>query len=505
MIPILISFFLPTLTMAALPVDAQKLLDETPEKKLTLQLVLKKAMKSSDSFKSLLAQRLTFGVPRLLAEAPLDARVYSGLSYFDDKRETASPLSPYRTLAKTANLGVSQMFSTGTTAQIELSHGAQEIGFRTFPSLDYRETKGSIGVSQNLLQDAFGFSTREGIEAANLQSDSQKESFRDQAESWALSIVELYYQAWGAQERLRAMQESVSKKKRLVDTTRLKLKRGTSEEPDLIQVQSGLMQAQAEEARAEATLREKWRALVVGLGFPLEWLSIDPLDIPLLLDEPRPESERACQKFEKGSQTENRQESANVLKFQKIQESSQKMVSKFENSARPDLEFRANLSTNGISQEASESFSEMARAEHPAWTLGLFFSMPLDFSAEKAQVLQAKADEIRADAAANLARSQDSLEKIHLCSELNRTLKLDRDLSLVHREQSRRLELEEARFRIGRSQTIQVVQAGDDSVQAKVQSVGAQLESRMVAWKIKRLTRALSQNLEELRPEESQR
>ena len=91
---LLLSFLLGHCVDAALPPEARKFLDRLPEKKVTLDLILAKAIQSSDSFRLVLSAVPLIEVPRLQALAPTGVQLNWKLEYKDDKRETQNAFSP---------------------------------------------------------------------------------------------------------------------------------------------------------------------------------------------------------------------------------------------------------------------------------------------------------------------------------------------------------------------------------------------------------------------------
>jgi outer membrane protein TolC len=127
-----------------------------------------------------------------------------------------------------------------------------------------------------------------------------------------------------------------------------------------------------------------------------------------------------------------------------------------------DLKLTGKLAFNGVDSSFSEAFSEMTKLQYPSWTLGLSYSVPLDFSLQKsvnegfnADVQAAKKQVEQAD----LAEKNDwiqlntnwknALGKYEIAKEINQI------------QQERNIE-EQKLLKRGRSTTFEMIQSEDD-------------------------------------------
>ncbi len=85
------------------------------------------------------------------------------------------------------------------------------------------------------------------------------------------------------------------------------------------------------------------------------------------------------------------------------------------------------------------------------------------------------------------AKDDQSLYWLNQCANLDRLKLTAKDAALAAKNQEARADLEERRFRLGRSTTFNVIQAGDDATQANVYQKAVDVELRLVAWDVLRL------------------
>ncbi|OFZ19813.1 MAG: hypothetical protein A2X94_17225 [Bdellovibrionales bacterium GWB1_55_8] len=482
---------------AALPRDMQELLKRLPEKRLSLELIVARAIDSSDAFKSIQARSLSKDVPLLQAQSPFDTRLSANVNAIRDRRESQSFVSPSRQDTNAASLELASYFSSGTGLEFQLSHNKSNLDFPSFPALSNFETRGTFSLSQNLWKDAFGQATRAGRKAGMLSSEANEMSIQDAVEEFVLGLTQLYYGAWLAQAQLEAARASVTYRSRLLEITRLKLRRGTAEEPDLLQVKSAHLNSQIQLAQASQDLGDRWRDLVVSLKLPSAWMSADPAEIPVGLDMPMSELVRLCGSPDKlnAPPTENAATRQAGLAAEAAALNSERSIS----AAKPDLKFIASLSANGVDASFNPTFSETFQLENPAWTLGLQFVLPFDSYAERAAALTSVTSRIQAESQASQARDSLRTGWIAGCMDLHRAEKSYEARREAHQAQRRRATLEEERFKIGRAGILQVIQAADDATLAEVNLAISEVERRTIAWRLRRLTNKVKDYLEEVR------
>jgi len=477
--------------MSELPKDAQELLKTLPTKRLELDFVVGKAAKVSDSFRIVQAQRLTTDVASLQAQSILDWKPYLKVGVTDDRRQPTTPFSTSRVQGNSITLGAQTVFQTGTVLAAELSKGSTELQFEN-PMignngvLEFAETKATLTLSQSLWQNAFGDGIRARMEAAEKASEAAVLIADDATDDWMLGLIQVYYNAWLAKAQALAADTSLARRERLLSMVQILANRGTAERPDLLQVQSAVDATRVQADRAAQAVGDVWRSLLTALKLPREWFKIDAKKVPIALDDPMTEALALCGTENAILPAPEANLSVRKAKLQVAAASAQDRAA--DSQLRPDLSVTAQLANNAIDNTPSDdqSLSDFAGFDHPAWTIGLQFSMPIGFTAEKAQKLSAAADLIRADAAVQQAQDQHATVWVNQCLDLFRLNRAYAQLESSYVKQRERASLEEQRFRIGRSGTFQVIQAGDDATQAEMAVRAMEVERRLAAWRVRR-------------------
>ena len=471
-----------------LPDDAKALLKTLPREQLELDYVLGQAALVSDSFRIVQSQRLTQDVAQLQARSALDWKPYIKLGTTTDEREPASPFSPNRIQGSSLTVGAQTLFQSGTALSIELAKGANELGFSNpaISAIEYNETKASVTLNQSMWQNSFGSALRSQVQAAESASKASAIAADESTEEWMTSLIALYYNAWLAKSQAQTSDASLLRRERLLSMVEILSRRGTSERPDLLQVQSAVESTRVQNSRATQALGDIWRNLVSALKLPSAWMKIDPKKIPIVLDEPTEEALKLC-----GTEAALLPAPAANLAVQRatlLHEAAQDSDHAASSLLKPDLSLTAQVANNAIDNTIADdqSLSEFTGLSHPAWTVGVTLSMPIGFTAEKARKLSSTADLIRAESGAQQARDEHSTNWINRCLDLFRLERAHEQLQDAFNKQSERSRLEEERFRIGRVGTFQVIQAGDDATFAELNLRSIEVERRLAAWKVRR-------------------
>lgn len=493
----ILSFLVFSNALAALPSDIQRLLDTLPGKQLSVEVVISRAVQASDAYTAIQAQRLSKDVPLLQASAPLETRLTANVMALRDRREAQSFVSPNKADTNSVLFSVNSYFQTGTTLAFELTHNKSDMAFPTFSALSNFETQGALTLSQNLWQDAFGRGTRAGTAAGRLLSEANELAIQDSVDEFVLGLVQLYYGAWLAQAQLEAAKESLAYRLRLLEITQLKSRRGTAEEQDLLQVKSAHLNAKVQYDQAAQNLGDRWRSLVFTLKLPESWTRANPAEIPVTLDAPAKEALDLCGTPSNlnAPPRDNPASRRAALTAEAAALSNTRALS----ASKPDLEFRAMLSSNGVDPSMSPTLSETVKLEHPAWSLGFQLTLPMDSYAEKANVLSSLTSRIQADAQVSQASDSLRTEWIAGCTDLQRADQSYRSRKEAHAAQRKRAEIEESRFRIGRTGILQVIQAADDATFAQVNLALAEVEKRTAAWRVRRLANRVQDYLTQLK------
>lgn len=488
-------------TASKLPDDAQKLLETFPEKKITLPLVLSRAIGASDSFRAVAARANAIPGAELESRAAIDTVLLLGTSREVNRNQPVSPFGAVRTIQGGHSIGAQTGFRTGTRVGVEVSDAYFDAIFNGFPGASSRFTNVKVEATQSLWRDFLGRGTRAGLDAGRTATEAAKLEWWDAVDQWVLDLVTIYYQAWGLQERVSAAESSLERRERLKKIITLRTKRGTAETPDILQVDGAMTAARSEVWAARQDLNVIWRNLIISLKMPEAWLKIDPAEVPLALEKTIAPTLESCGKetaVEKAPATSPSLELA-VLR----QEAARGRADALVDRVRPDLSLRALVNSNavtGLSSDAGFSgrFSDAVAGKNPAWTLGLQLQVPIGAYTEKAAAARAIADRDQAEAGASMSRDQLRVDWMNHCGDLFRWKKVLADQKSLLEKMHERVRLEEIRYQQGRTSPTQVIQAGDDATNAELGLRNAEVQLHLAAWKVRRLQGEIRSEIKKL-------
>tara|TARA_B100001248_G_scaffold260074_1_gene247428 strand:- start:215 stop:1705 length:1491 start_codon:yes stop_codon:yes gene_type:complete len=464
-------------TSTEVPTAARQALNALPEKKVTLSVVLNKSIESSDSFQILQTKKQAIPLAELYSSSSFDLQMQGSYGLSEDSREMAASIMPSDIESESYNLTFSKYLSSGTSLSLTLDHGSQAFNVASTDIPEYFETKTEFRFSQSLWRDAFGLASRNNYRAGQIESQATKKEYEKDVQVWAKDVGSLFYSTWLAQAQVKSARTVTALRKRLLNISRKKLQRGTTEQPDFLQIEASYMAALSTQEEAEEALQEAWQRLVVLVKLPLEWLDIDASIIPMSLDEPSKTARLLCE-------TQKQVESYALKELEAKAKAARLKDLASENLKKPDIQFTASIASNGIENDAAEAISEAGDYEHDQWFVGLSFSYPLENSKAKADAIQANIERKVWEARYQEAKANLDADWISRCNDLRLKVRnWDRAMEIA-KKQRLRARLEEKRFSIGKSNVLQMVQAGNDLAQSEFNLNQAEIALREAAWQV---------------------
>ena len=478
-----------------IPVEAKNILEKLPGKQLSVEVVVGRAMEFSADFKRVSSARPAAESAYFASRAPLDWRLYTKGNYLKDDREAFSSLS-FSNLTNTSySVGLTTGFSTGTQFVLDMTHAKTEGTFQG-QSAQFYETKTTVGITQQLWENALGTATRAKLESGEAAREAQILNFEGDVEDWVMQMASIYYSAWLSQEQAKASDENLSRRERLAQIIRIRAKRGTSEIQDVLQIEGGVIASKAEQTAAEQGLDEKWRGLVISLGFPDSFLAIDPRLVPMSYLSPAEEGLKVCRDSSGGFER-LKEKSPRILAARKFTVAAESDLESSESSLKPSLELSLNAMANGLDFFSRKtSFNENFGFSYPGYGVGLTLSLPLENSAEKAQFAASLSSAMRARALKNQSEDNFKILWLNQCADLTRLRTSTDEMWLAFQKQIERAKVEEKRFEIGRTSLQQVINAADDATRFRVAWAATMIQKNIAAWKTLQLAGLLKTKFE---------
>lgn len=361
------------------PEEAVTYLKQLPDQRLELNFVVMKALADADVFKLHKADYLRGYASYLATLAAEDFRIQTGFNYIDERIEPVIPqFMATATQGWNAQLGFEKLLvSTGTSVKGGFTHSSQRLNFLSIPDFEYRESRFTLGIDQNLLSD-FGGKGYKNLKKASMKASKANEFLvLGKIEDSILEIVSFYYNAWLKQRVLENLKESFQRRQTLNSILQRQKQNGLIESSDALQVEGLVLNNQAEVVINQQELQTMWEQLVIQLKLPESFMEVPAEEIPIGLDAPEVEANQACTNLDfAGIQ----KLSSNYNQAENLIASAERKIESLKPQLLPDLRFQANFTANGINSSPSETWRELRDLENPGMNLGLALNFPIQNS-----------------------------------------------------------------------------------------------------------------------------
>jgi outer membrane protein TolC len=393
------------------------------------------------------------------ADLPLMPIFTLDASHLLDDRTTFNPFIGNHTTQDNLALGLEKQFEFGLDAKISYglvnnySTGINPLLYPPNGTLQYSEGQTEIYLSQPLWRNFLG-------------GEIKATEARDQAKSLAthfnesFKLKQLRAQAEIAYFRLAVARESISLERevlghaqKILDWTSKRVRNSLADKSDMLQARAT---QQARQLDLQTSLDEERTARLAFNTYrnttaeevPEELSPVSSADILLLLSPRRAEESddvKAAEQNEKLSVAENE------ISRQK---------------ALPDLSVYAQADFNGVNQYLSPAVGASFTTDHPAYLIGVKFSMPLYFW-ETAEIREGRTkQELGAQAAIVQTRLQNDQSWIDWNRQLGEAQARLKMADALVQAQKEKADWERYRFNLGRTTTYQVLTFEQDYAQA---------------------------------------
>lgn len=400
------------------------------------------------------------------ADAPVIPEFYAEYNRFDRKPEQNSTFAQERVEGDQWKTGVRKQWTFGLQSDVYFNAARSNLtlppaNFQPFRFTDYMESTVTLELKQPLWRNGFGDSVRANMDAnlARLKAEHLKYKFA--LKNLLLKAEDTYWNLVSQNQIVQLQEENADRSAKMRDLMRRKFDQRLVDDVDSLQALA------AHETRELELLASKDERAAVARQFnTLRGLNSD--DVPEVL-APFPEKELGRKFAERPGLTRE--------DFQSLLEEARAMEMKSRASRsdiQPKLDLVAGVGANGIDGETGAAYSESTQFKHPFWTVGLQFSVALDFG---------KIHDIRRGHEASRRAARDLQQNAEF--SLERTYK---DLNFRYHEAQRRfakaqdlertqtdlVKRERQRLLNGRTTTFQTMTFEQNLAAAQIQRVKAQ-------------------------------
>lgn len=468
------------------PDEAQDYLQQLPNKKLTLEYVVARALSDADVFQLHKADYLKGEALYMNSVSAEDFKLRGSYLYIDNQNKPPIPqFMATSTKGWEAKLGFDQYLATGTNLSVEAYHSPKKLGFQSIPGFQYIESKVSVGLNQSLLGDFFGSSYRALKRAADYNRSAAELAALAKIENSMMDTIKIFYQAWLKQQNLLNLRESLKRRQRLNSIFQSQSKRGIVETSDALQVEGLALNNEADVATNKQDLQSQWEQLVIQLKMPRSFLQVPAEEIPIILDAPEASSLEACKLLTFSDVEKN---STQIRQAEKAVEAAQNKYDGLKEKLMPDVRLQANYVANGIDQQSSATWKDVGQLNNPALTAGVTVAFPLQNRQQRAQVLSAKIELEQARTNKSILMNAMEVDWHLLCNNLKQKIGNRDRYQKIATTNKKRVSLDNRRFELGRIKAFQWVQTEDDESLSTLRFQQAEIEVRTLSWEVQRQT-----------------
>ena len=386
-------------------------------------------------------------------------RVYSyflsaGVSYIDDQSGrpfAVNSTTMRRTSVFSTDVNVSRQFETGTQLSLGLQSSYEDYNFKNTPNYDVNDIAPFIRLEQSLLKNWNGENTKAGMAQARANANSILYLLEYKKQGILLNAKLSYWNLSYTRTVIDFRRSSLDRTKKILEWNQRRFSLDLAERSDLLQSQAAF----------------KMRELNLKLAYESEVKSSRDFNRLINVSDPRVNYDveafiTAGKNFEKDKKLEKKGTRADVLSAMEDVITAMQAQLLSERVMGSDLVFTGQFVLNGVNRDFSKASSDLAELNKPTYSVGLRYTVPLDFSLRKTINKGYESAKIAAEKALENAKLQESSDWLQLVDNWNNA-KARYALTIEIRDiQQKRNEEEQSLLRKGRSTTYLVLQSEQD-------------------------------------------
>jgi len=429
------------------------LVSAVPEKSLSLQEYLELAKNQSEPLQAIDRDLQTLNLQKGTIYLSLSPELSGGFREIWDEKEKAS--ANVRKLERAGDVGVQQKFITGTTIGVAGTYEAAKSGGSLAGKTHDWEWTASL--SQSLLRDAFGYSTRLLTRSQILNLEVQAFDLQKRREDLYVHLEEVYWDTLLVQKEFKVREENLARSQKLLKWVKNRVSRQAADSTDLLQAQALLATRELEYQETidrRETLRKEIEKYFPEVLFSLADASFSQVTGKDSLS-PRSASLSVLRR--------------DLLVEKKRAEFLRVEFQRQKNGSLPSLDAVLSAGTNGVEPTAGEAFKKSFG--NPVYEVGFRFSTNLNFSllsdATKAARIALEAQELRLTSLERDSKiSWSEFWAQH--ARLNERIQIAQKLAQLQKEKSRE---EQRNYEKGKSTAFQAITFEQEASEAELMAL----------------------------------
>lgn len=390
-----------------------------------------------------------------------DTILTASIEYEDDQQQRSNTFTGTKSLSSDYEFDLEKKFQTGTTVGIGFEH-TRDWSDSSFATINpAHESQASISLKQELGKNFLGLIDRTDVKITKLDIENSDYSSIDKIENYLADVQKAYWKVVLDRHKIKIREEMLDRATSLYKIYQQKIKIGLAENPDLYAAEANMNIRKNELLSSSNDLRIAENDILLKLNMK------DRDEVNIIIDETLNIDNAQEQLFLESLKTaiEHRRDYKQALNEV---ESKRLNVIRKKNSLWPEIDLEASLVRNGVAKKYKEAMDNITDSDNPKYYFGIKFEYPLENTQARGQYKSAQLEKAKSLVLLKKKEREILVEINDATATLNTALEKVENNYRIVKLQEAKLEEEEKRFKLGRSDSDTLIRFHNDLLAAKV-------------------------------------
>jgi len=379
-------------------------------------------------------------------------------SYASDQFKKASSLMGSRSIETNYGVGFSKLLPTGTTLGLDLAHSRTHTNSSFASTNPAHEATATISLKQSLGKNFFGLIDRTNITITKLDIENAEWTSLDRIETALADVQKAYWKLAYLGEEVAVMRDMHAKAQELLQVYDKKRVFGLIEDPDYYGAQANVAKRQNNLLSAIDAVHAARNHLLLLLNQDGRQVRITPKDPIALVSEEVDLNEALRRAI---ANRRDYKKALNTVKMKNLD-----LVIK-KNSMWPEIDLEASFARNGLNSAYEKAWEGISKENNPQYFAGVTFKVPLENRKAKSELSTAKIEQAKALLELKVTERKIFTEINDLVLKVKVNIGRVLTRKRVAELETKKLEAEEKRFRVGRSASDVLIRYQEDVLLAR--------------------------------------
>jgi len=383
------------------------------------------------------------------------------VSYEDDQRQRTSTITGTKSTSTEYDFDLTKKLPTGTTIGVGFEHTRDWSNSPYATTNPAHDSQASISLNQEIGKNFFGLIDRNDVKISRLDIENSDYTSLDKIENYLADAHKSYWNVVRGRMKVRIREEMLDRATSLYKIYTNKVKIGLSESPDLYAAQANMNIRKNQLLTAQNDLNTAENDLLLKLNFIREEV------IEIKTDEKLTIVDAYQVRFLASLNIAISKRRDYKAAYNDVESKNIKLVTK-KNSLWPEIDLKATFTRNGVASYYKEAMDNITDSDNPKYYFGISISYPLENTKARGQYQTAKLDKAKALILLKKKEREIITEINNAVGDVNTTLEKANNNYIIVQLQESKLNEEEKRFKLGRSDSDTLIRFHDDLLSAKI-------------------------------------